>query len=356
MSRPKKFNDYSYGVGLEYNASSYKQVKDAMKGDMDALLKLAKSYNEAIKIDPNVDMSKMISALKELARIIDQTEKSGNPFSEFVDKGILSRVAALEQNIEALTTSSSELKQTVDHMFDGIKSVGREKFSGSFDDIFGYKSKEIDEIAESIKKLSNEIDKLKTIPSPTVGTFNRSTKEQKISSASVKELDSWVEEYKKLADEVDDIDPSDFEKMGPALKRMRELGMSIKEALELPNIQKSKNFSEYQSFLKDAAKYFEKSVDDFNANMQEKLGDLRQQRKALEDELLKTKESAAKLGGQTDAKTSGKSFNKKSSLGTLDQVVDVSVKPKVDTGVWTETINKKLKAVQDKLDPIVLKV
>lgn len=356
MSRPKKFNDYSYGVGLEYNASSYKQVKDAMKGDMDALLKLAKSYNEAIKIDPNVDMSKMISALKELARIIDQTEKSGNPFSEFVDKGILSRVAALEQNIEALTTSSSELKQTVDHMFDGIKSVGREKFSGSFDDIFGYKSKEIDEIAESIKKLSNEIDKLKTIPSPTVGTFNRSTKEQKISSASVKELDSWVEEYKKLADEADDIDPSDFEKMGPALKRMRELGMSIKEALELPNIQKSKNFSEYQSFLKDAAKYFEKSVDDFNANMQEKLGDLRQQRKVLEEELLKTKESAAKLGGQTDAKTSGKSSNKKSSnLGTLDQVVDVSVKPKVDTGVWAETINKKLKAVQDKLDPIVLK-
>ena len=356
MSRPKKFNDYSYGVGLEYNASSYKQVKDAMKGDMDALLKLAKSYNEAIKIDPNVDMSKMISALKELARIIDQTEKSGNPFSEFVDKGILSRVAALEQNIEALTTSSSELKQTVDHMFDGIKSVGKEKFSGSFDDIFGYKSKEIDEIAESIKKLSNEIDKLKTIPSPTVGTFNRSTKEQKISSASVKELDSWVEEYKKLADEVDDIDPSDFEKIGPALKRMRELGMSIKEALELPNIQKSKNFSEYQSFLKDAAKYFEKSVDDFNANMQEKLGDLRQQRKALEDELLKTKESVTKLGGQADAKTSGKSSNKRSSnLGTLDQVVDVSVKPKVDTGVWTETINKKLKAVQDKLDPIVLK-
>lgn len=356
MSRPKKFNDYSYGVGLEYNASSYKQVKDAMKGDMDALLKLAKSYNEAIKIDPNVDMSKMISALKELARIIDQTEKSGNPFSEFVDKGILSRVAALEQNIEALTTSSSELKQTVDHMFDGIKSVGREKFSGSFDDIFGYKSKEIDEIAESIKKLSNEINKLKTIPSPTVGTFNRSTKEQKISSASVKELDSWVEEYKKLADEVDDIDPSDFEKIGPALKRMRELGMSIKEALELPNIQKSKNFSEYQSFLKDAAKYFEKSVDDFNANMQEKLGDLRQQRKALEDELLKTKESVTKLGGQADAKTSGKSSNKRSSnLGTLDQVVDVSVKPKVDTGVWTETINKKLKAVQDKLDPIVLK-
>ena len=356
MSRPKKFNDYSYGVGLEYNASSYKQVKDAMKGDMDALLKLAKSYNEAIKIDPNVDMSKMISALKELARIIDQTEKSGNPFSEFVDKGILSRVAALEQNIEALTTSSSELKQTVDHMFDGIKSVGREKFSGSFDDIFGYKSKEIDEIAESIKKLSNEINKLKTIPSPTVGTFNRSTKEQKNSSASVKELDSWVEEYKKLADEVDDIDPSDFEKIGPALKRMRELGMSIKEALELPNIQKSKNFSEYQSFLKDAAKYFEKSVDDFNANMQEKLGDLRQQRKALEDELLKTKESVTKLGGQADAKTSGKSSNKRSSnLGTLDQVVDVSVKPKVDTGVWTETINKKLKAVQDKLDPIVLK-
>ena len=157
MSRPKKFNDYSYGVGLEYNASSYKQVKDAMKGDMDALLKLAKSYNEAIKIDPNVDMSKMISALKELARIIDQTEKSGNPFSEFVDKGILSRVAALEQNVEALTTSSSELKQTVDHMFDGIKSVGREKFSGSFDDIFGYKSKEIDEIEDNSESNSRNI-------------------------------------------------------------------------------------------------------------------------------------------------------------------------------------------------------
>ena len=51
MSRPKSFNDYSYGVGLEYNASSYKQVKDAMKSNMDALLKMAKAYNDAIKIE-----------------------------------------------------------------------------------------------------------------------------------------------------------------------------------------------------------------------------------------------------------------------------------------------------------------
>ena len=240
-------------------------------------------------------------------------------------------------------------------IFDGIKSVGKEKFSGSFDSIFGYKSKEIDEVTESIKKLSAEIDNLKKIPGATTGTFNRSTKEQKISKASVKEVDNWVEEYKKLADEVDSIDPSDFEKIGPALKRMRELGMSIKEALELPNIQKSKGFSEYQSFLKESARYFEKSVDDFNANIQEKLRDLRQQRKALEDELITTQESAAKLSGQIS--TNKKQVNKKSttSLGKLDQTVDVSVKPKVDVGVWSNTINQKLKSIQDKLEPVVLK-
>ena len=355
MSRPKNFNDYSYGVGLEYNASSYKQVKDAMKSNMDALLKMAKAYNEAIKIDPDVDMSKMVSAFKELATIINQTKQSGNPFSEFVDKGILNRVFNLEQNLGSLTKTSAELKKTVDSMFDGIKNVGKEKFSGSFDDIFGYKSKEIDDVTESIKKLNAEIDNLKKIPSATTGTFNRSTKEQKISKASVKEVEDWIKEYQKLADEVDSIDPSDFEKIGPALKRMRELGMSIKESLDLPNIQKSKGFSEYQSFLKESARFFERSVEDFNANVQEKIVDLRQQRKVLEDELIKTKESVSKLSGQAET-TKGKT-NKKgiSSLGKLDQTVDVSVNPKVDVAVWSDTINKKLKLVQDKLEPVVLK-
>lgn len=355
MSRPKSFNDYSYGVGLEYNASSYKQVKDAMKSNMDALLKMAKAYNDAIKIDPDVDMSKIVSAFKELSTIINQTKQSGNPFSEFVDKGVLNRVSNLEQNLGSLTKTSAELKKTVNSMFDDIKNVGKEKFSGSFDSIFGYKSKEIDEVAESIKNLNNEIDKLKKIPTATVGTFNRSTKEQKISSASVKELDSWVKEYKKLEDEVDSIDPSDFEKIGPALKRMRELGMSIKEALELPNIQKSKGFSEYQSFLQESARYFEKSVEDFNANIQEKIGDLRQQRKILEDELIKTRETAAKLSGQTGTNETPASKKGTTNLGKLDQTVDVSVKPKVDVAVWSDTINKKLKSVQDKLDPVVLK-
>ena len=354
MSRPKKFNDYSYGVGLEYNASSYKQVKDAMKDNMDDLLKLAKSYSEAIKVDPSIDISKMISALKELATIIDQTEKSGNPFSEFIDKGVLNRVSNLEQNMQSLTRTSSELKETIEQAFGEIKNIGKLKFPGTFDEIFGYKKKEAEATLETIKALTDEIDKLRKIQGPSVGTFNRSTKEQGIQKASVKDLESWINKYKELESEAEDLG-DDVEKVAPILKEMRELGMKIKEALTLPNIKNSKGFSDYQSFLKEASKFFENSVDDFNANIKDKITDLREQRQALENEFTALKESANKLGGQVEANK--KQANKKgaTNLGKLDQIVDVSVKPKVDAAVWSDTINKKLAAVQDKLNPVVLK-
>ena len=48
----KKFEDFTYGVGLDINASSFKQVKDSLKLNLDSLSKMVKSYGKVLKIDP----------------------------------------------------------------------------------------------------------------------------------------------------------------------------------------------------------------------------------------------------------------------------------------------------------------
>ena len=41
-----------------------------------------------IKLDPNTDLSTVIKEFKEVKHFVDQIKGSGNPFSEFVDKGV----------------------------------------------------------------------------------------------------------------------------------------------------------------------------------------------------------------------------------------------------------------------------
>ena len=55
----KGFSDFTYGVGLEITASSFKQVKDDLKLNLDSLSKMVKSYGKVLKIDPNADLSKL---------------------------------------------------------------------------------------------------------------------------------------------------------------------------------------------------------------------------------------------------------------------------------------------------------
>ena len=157
MSRAKNFNDFSYGVGLEYNASSYKQVKDQLKGNLDGLLKMANAYSKMLEVDPSADFSQILKELKETKQFIDQIKNSGNPFSEFIDKGVLSRIATLEKGVQTLIEKVPQLGDAFKTTFGEIKDIGGEKFSGTFDKIFADKSGKINSVSKEIRDLQNEI-------------------------------------------------------------------------------------------------------------------------------------------------------------------------------------------------------
>ena len=44
-----KFNEFTYGVGLEIDAKSFKQVKKDLKVDLDALKALVKGFKEEFR-------------------------------------------------------------------------------------------------------------------------------------------------------------------------------------------------------------------------------------------------------------------------------------------------------------------
>ena len=348
MSRAKPFNDFSYGVGLEYNASSYKQVKDDMKENLESLTKLARDYSAAIKVDPDVDLSKLVTALKNLGTVMGQIKNSDNPFSEFVDKGLLNRVSALEQNIESLTNKSDDLKNTIDHMFDGVKDVGKSKFPGTFDKMFRDKSKEINTTRESINKLNSEIEKLESKKKNVTPEFDFDISKKDLKNISIKKIKEWIAEYKTLESEFEKID--DIDVLIDKLEPLKELGTKIQDALTFEKIQNTKGYSEINNELTEIQEEFTAKIDWIADAIDTKIKTLSKQRIELEEELNKFEEI------QTSNTQTNKSSNKgTTNFGKLDQVVDVSVKPKVEPAVWANIINKKLKAVEDKLDPVVLK-
>lgn len=348
MSRPKKFNDYSYGVGLEYNASSYKQVKDTMKDNMDDLLKMAKAYNEAIKVDPNVDMSKMVSEFRKLATIIEQTEKSGNPFSEFVDKGILNRVANLEQNMQQLTQTSSELKNVVEHMFDGIKDAGSAKLPGTYNDLFKGVTKEADQFQVKLSEVIDKISKLNSLKKFNLtGLLNDDVDVGKV---NLDKLYKWFDDYEKLVEKYqNDIELDDFAGQEKALKEMQDLLSKIKKAFD-SGLNDQSGFKRFKSFFND----FKSEIIAFHQGLSKETSKLEEERKKIESELTKLGVSTDNLNVKNDA--TKKNTNKRSTnLGKLDQVVDVLVTPKVDENVWKTLLNKEIQDISSKLQPVALK-
>lgn len=348
MSRPKGFNDFSYGVGLEYNASSYKQVKDQLKGNLDNLKQLADAYNKMIKVDPTTDLSKVIEEFKEVKLFIDQIKSSGNPFSEFVDKGVLNRIATLEQNMQSLTSISSELKNTLSSAFGDIKATGLEKFSGSFDKIFSNKAAEITDISNKIQNLSKELEKLEDLNFLPSAKFE--TKDIKVNKATVSELKQWISEFKKVYEEYGNINLDDTTNLSAKAEQLREIGTKISQALQLPNIQKSKNFSSLKTEFNGMKTDFEYLITDLLGEIEKQTSEIQAKKAQLEQQLVDLQKVQQQHLKQQRASRSTSS----AKLDKMQVDQPVKITPNVVPSEWAKIINSKLKAVEDQLDKVHL--
>ena len=354
MSRPKKFNDFSYGVGLEYNASSYKQVKDQLKGNLDNLKDLADAYSKWIKVNPDTDLTQLLTGLKSIKGFIDQIKTSGNPFDEFIDKGVLERVADLEKKMQGLIDKSASVKDAMEDATSAIKAAGEQKYIGTSDKLFSNKSEEIKKTTEQIKQLNALLDELnnksqKVTKKGKVTDYTAlvlSGVDEDIEKASIKQVQQWFKDWDNAIAKFDELDFSNPKKVIETIKEIQEASAKLYQAADLTNIQKSKTLPEeiydVNNFQNNIGETLLRSIKDAIKNISEQKGNLEKELESLNDIQKRFIEQNKKVG----TKTGGDKLN--------HQVV-VDALPSVDIEQWAKIINSKLADVSNKLIPVVLK-
>lgn len=347
MGKGKSFNDFTYGVGLEVNATSFKQVKDDLKLNLDNLSKMVKSYGKVLKIDPNADLSKLFEEMRKIQSIVDGINGSDNSFSGFVDKGTLGRIAELENSLQTVSSMSKETKTAINdlqnsiaQMLEPLKSSGEIKLPGTFNDLFGdakNKTSEIKNVTDQIKQLESaakqlesirfnlddatglDLSKNKDISDEQLDVYNNIADEflqlsKKLKSASPDELSSLMQEYQTIVQKMTDI----FGKMSTVQFEDTYIDEYIKRIDGIITTIKNKKQSltkELKSLQVDQAKYTEK------------------------------------LTSQTSVK---KDLSK--SLGLQSEYnAQVKVTPKTNDVEWINKINNTIKNIEPRLNSIKLK-
>ena len=233
--------DYTYGVGMEFKASSAKQVKDKMKNGLDSLSKMIQSYEKVLKIDPNADLSKLFVEMSKIQGLVSAIEKSENPFASFVDKGLLSRIEALETDLAATSAISNEVKNNLSGLTSGIssmtealKAAGAIKFPATFDNLFGNvedKSKQIKTLQDQIKTISDNLEKLEELNLNVSDIFNSESSGNK-KDVDIKKVQDLIKKFYEIRNQLSDISTMDSGKIQNAITQISDIGIELSNAIK----------------------------------------------------------------------------------------------------------------------------
>lgn len=359
MPKAKNFNAFTYGVGLELNASSFKSVKDTLKSDLDSLSKMVKAYNKMLEINPNIDLSEVIKEFKDMQTVIFQIKGSSNPFSEFVDKGLLNRISTLETSMEQMTSMSEKFSEQLSALMESvssdIKGVGEFKFPKTFGQLFddaevAKKEKEIDTLKNKIIQLKQELDNLGALDSGIFDVFSADTTGE--NKKTFDEINQMLNDFDQLYKKIQSFDFSkgNILDIKPLVRQAAELGTKIQNA-----------FSDYNFYDAFDEKFGENIILSFQNNFKQVQTCVQQEYQALENLIQQEEEKLASMRTEkssSQGKTSvaqtianiGKSNTEASGL-----TYTVNVIPKANASEWASVINRTIASVQDKLDPIYLK-
>lgn len=352
MSKGINFSDFTYGVGLEIKAESFKQVKDDLKLNLDSLSKMVKSYGKVLKIDPNADLSKLFEQMRKLQSIVDGIDGSDNSFSGFVDKGTLSRIAALEDNLTEVNTTSeevkvrlSELKSNIASLTETLKAAGAVKFPATFENLFGNtedQSAKIKNLTEQINKYKEQIKVFSSTSNKIDSYFNGS---QKINvSNDVNQISDWIIEFENLKDKLEEnLSPDELYKVE---QEIADIGIKLHNTLKNMPSEEFVKFKVDSQYVEDIESYIVEIESKYD-KLQETI---KKKQKELEVQLNEVKSQQTKY----DAKNALRASSGKSLGVQSDYTAQVKVDPKTNEAEWVAKINDTIKNIEPRLVPVVL--
>jgi DNA repair exonuclease SbcCD ATPase subunit len=338
MSKGKNFNDFTYGVGLEINATSFKQVKDDLKVNLDSLSKMVKSYSKVLKIDPNADLSKLFEEMRKVKSIVDGINHSDNSFAGFVDKGVLGRIESLESSLKAVGDTSTEIKSNIESLktsivslVEPLKAAGQIKFPATFENLFGDitdQSAQIKNVTNTIKTVESNLAKLKTMWE-SLGSLDAKT------DWNDTEILNWIKRIEEIQDELSrasDIDPKKLQKF----------------VIELDNIG-SKLGSAMASMSEDKLAFFRIDEEYVVDSINDVINIIEKKKVQLEEELRSLNEIQTKFNAKNQMSSSSRSLGVQS-----DYTAQVKVAPKTNEAEWISKINDTITNITGQLKPVKL--
>ena len=245
MGKAKNFSDFTYGVGLEVTASSFKQVKDELKLNLDSLSKMVKSYGKVLKIDPNADLSKLFEEMKKIKSVVDGINGSDNSFGDFVDKGVLSRIALLESGLNSVSATSKEveanlsgLKSSIDAITGVLKMSGQSKFPATFDNLFGNvsdQSAKIQNVKSQIESTKSDLARLQELWE-NLG-FPKANK-----NWNADEIFDWITRIDDIKSELSDVSKIDSKQLSSFVTELETIGSRLGSAIASMSSDQLKSF------------------------------------------------------------------------------------------------------------------
>lgn len=355
MSKGIKPVHYTYGVGMEFVATTGKQVKDELKSNLDSLSKLIKQYNEVLKVNPDADLSKLFNEMKKLQSVVSGINNSNNTFSDFVDKGVLDRVAKLESGLQTISSTANAVKTDLDGLkssiasiTDAVKGAGQSKFPATFDNLFG----DVKDQSAKIKETVQQIDALKS----SLGVFDKLRKEiVKFNNdessigknASLDQMRDWIMDFEDLKEKLAEQSSLNFNEISKTTQEITSIAIKLSNALQNENFHDFKGLGispDYITGLQNHISTIGSTFDSLITTTKEKQQELNAQLTEL---------SAAQA--KFDAKTSTASSSSRKSLGVQsDYTAQVKVSPKANEVEWATKINDTIKNIEGQLLPVRL--
>lgn len=334
----KNFSEFTYGVGLEITAQSFKQVKDDLKTNFNSLAKMVKSYEKVLKIDPDADLSKLFEEMRKVQSIVDGINSSDNSFSGFVDKGTLGSIAALETRLSDIDSTSdrvnaqlTELKDIISKLISPLKEAGNIKFPATFENLFNNfedQSSKIKTVSDSIAILRNSITELKKISEDASGIYSDvNIKGSSIDSKQIEQLMSQFFDAKNMLENMSDLDDTQAKDL---ISRIKDIGLQLSNAIKgFSNDQLLDQFGIDETFVIT-------DIDELIKNLQSR-------KDKLATELIGLKDLQSKFIETTKVKKG----SKLTSIGLQsDLSAQVKVTPKTNDVEWANIINDTIKNIE----------
>lgn len=350
----KGFSDFTYGVGLEISAQSFKQVKDDLKLNLDNLSKMVKSYGKVLKIDPDADLSKLFGEMRKLQGIVDGINNSDNSFAGFVDKGLLGKIETLENSLKSVGDESkeiksnlSELKSSIASIVEPLKAAGQIKFPATFDNLFGDiqdQSSKIKQTVDQINKLNSSIKELQD----SKYEFNQSADIQLDDDVLASQVRSWINEFKTLKKEMSSNSNFDIHELESNVLKLSELGQKINAALGTWGEDAMKNLG-FPLDGKDGV-----ALNNFLLSIPKQIDSVIGQIEAKRSELSAQLEQLYAEQTKYDTKLSGHKSSGKSLGIQSDYTAQVKVTPKANDAEWANIINDTIRNIEGQLHKVHL--